>query len=89
MKSAPAALDEHRGPRHLVRLVAGELHAEARFVRRASNQGKLAAPPLLEAPRHHHFADQYSRAELDTQASKRKVRPFRHGGQDDRAGKRR
>ena len=64
-----ARFDQRRRPRHLVRLVAGELDAEARLVRRAPDQRKLAAPPLLQPPRHDHLADEDPRAQLDRRAA--------------------
>ena len=80
-----ARFDERRGPRHLVRLVAGELHAEARLVRRAADQRELAAPALLQPPRDDHLADEHARAELDAQPPVRQIRALRHRRHDDRA----
>ena len=37
-----ACFDERRGPRHFLRLVAGELDAEARLFRRAADERELA-----------------------------------------------
>ena len=82
-----ARFDERGGPRHLVGLVAGELHAEARLVRRAADQREFAAPPLLQPPRDDHLADEHAGPELDAEPAVGQVRALRHRRHDEGAGR--
>ena len=83
-----AGFHQRGRPRHLVRLVAGQLDAETGLAGGTPNEGELAAPPLLEAAGHDHFTDQDARAEFDAQLPVGEIRPFGHRREDDRAGQR-
>jgi hypothetical protein len=81
-----ARFGQRGGPRHLLRLVARELHPEAGLAGGPPDQRELAPPALLQAARHDHFAHEDARAELHAQAPVGQVRSLGHRRRDDGAG---
>ena len=78
-------LGECRGPRHLLRVRARELHRERGLIGRATNQRELRPAFLLEAAGDHHLGHEDARAVLDAEAAEGQVRALRHGSDDDGA----
>ena len=66
-----ARFDERRRPADLLRIGAGQLHAEERLALELANQRELALAALFQPPRHGHLADRDARAKLDAQAGDR------------------
>jgi hypothetical protein len=81
-----ARFDERSGPADLLGVGARQLHAEKRLALEFADQRELALAALLQPARHSHFADRHARAELDAQASIRKIRAFGHRRHHHRAG---
>src|SRR5260221_419801 len=53
-------------PRHFLRLVAGQLHAEEPFIGRPPDERELAAALLLQPARDRHLAHRHARAKFLT-----------------------
>lgn len=82
----PARFHQRRRPRHLLRLVAGELYGKHRLVGRPSDERKLSAFALFEPTSHHHFADKDAGAQFHAELAVGKVGAFGHRRRNQRAG---